>query len=310
MARILFNSYYCGDYMRKILLSIAAVLLLSAPSYPRINVVTTYPYLADIAKHVGKDKISVAALARGDYNPHVIIPKPSFIAKVRNADLLIINGAQLEIGWLPPIMRQANNADVQPGENGFLDISVFIKLIEIPSSISRDQGDVHPEGNPHFYLDPENIPLIASAITDRLCKIDPANAPEYTANNKEFAELWNRKYVKWKEDMKPLQGARVIEYHKVFDYFLLRFGIQIAGTVEPLPGIPPTTRHIGEIEKIIKNEKIAFLLQDVYNPRDASIHLSDKMGIKMVIIPHDVDAVDEARDIFSLFDEIVGRLIK
>jgi zinc/manganese transport system substrate-binding protein len=274
----------------------------------RLHVVTTYQYIGDIAQRIGKDRVEVDALARGDYDPHYIIPKPSYIAKVRNADLLIINGAQLEIGWLPQIIRQANNGAVQPGERGFLDLSLYIHLIDVPTSVSRELGDVHPEGNPHFFLDPDNVPLIANAITRQLSALDPDNQIFYETNNKEFQVLWQQNMKVWEEKLKPLQGVKVVEYHKIFDYFLRRFGLILAGTVEPLPGIPPTTKHIAEVERLISGEQVKFILQDVYNPKDASAYLSKKLNIKLVVLPHDVGSVKEADDVFHVFDEIVRRL--
>ena len=294
--------------MKQFLYILTFILLFQLAHSEQLNVVTTYAYIADIVNKIGGERVQVIPLARGDYNPHVIIPKPSFIAKLRRADLLIINGAQLEIGWLPPILKQANNAEIQPGEKGFLDLSTRVHLIDIPTSVSRDQGDVHPEGNPHFYLDPENIRIIAKAIAEKLSEIDPDNAAMYGSNNAEFTRTWEQKMKEWEEKMQSMKGIKVIEYHKVYDYLLHSFGYVIAGTIEPLPGIPPTTKHIGEVEKLIGREKIKFILQDVYNPQDASQYLSHKLGIKMIILPHDVGAVKEADGIIALFDEIVRRI--
>jgi len=274
----------------------------------QLRIVTTYAYIGDIAQRIGKDRVEVVSLARGDYDPHVIIPKPSYIAKVRTADLLIINGAQLEIGWLPQIIRQANNGAVQPGERGFLDLSMHVHLIDVPTSVSRELGDVHPEGNPHFFLDPENIPIIARAITDQLNELDPDGQEYYEANNNELDTLCQQKLKEWEEKMKPLRGEKVVEYHKIFDYFLNRFGLKLVGTIEPLPGIPPTTRHIAEVEQLIKREDVKYILQDVYNPQDASLYLSKKLNIKLIIMPHDVGSVKQADNVFSVFDEIVRRL--
>ena len=275
-----------------------------------LKIVTTYPYIASIAENIGKGRIQVYPLARGDYDPHVIIPKPSYIGKLRKADLLIINGAQLEIGWLPPILNQAANPNIQPGNKGFLDLSRHVTLIEVPTSVSRAQGDVHPDGNPHFILDPNNVSNISDAITDKLCELDPDNEPFYRKNHEEFLRHWSKKIEEWKEKLNPLYGVEMIEYHKIFDYFIRRFGLVLAGTVEPLPGIPPTSKHIQTLENVIRLKKIKMILQDVYNPEDASLHLSEKFRIKMVLIPHDVGSVKEATDIFSLFDEIVRRILQ
>jgi zinc/manganese transport system substrate-binding protein len=274
----------------------------------QLHVVATYAYIGDIVQRIGKDRVDVITLARGDYNPHVIIPKPSYIAKLRMADLLVINGGQLEIGWLPQIIRQANNGAVQPGERGFLDLSMHVHLIDVPTSVSRELGDVHPDGNPHFFLDPDNIPIIAKTITERLSELDPDNQNFYEANDKELNTLWAQKMKEWEEKLKPLKGEKVVEYHKIFDYFLNRFGFNLVGTIEPLPGIPPTTKHIAEVEELIKREGIKYILQDVYNPQDASTYLSKKLGVKLIIMPHDVGSVKEGDNVVSVFDEIVRRL--
>jgi zinc/manganese transport system substrate-binding protein len=273
-----------------------------------LRVVATYGYISDIVQHIGKNHVEVVSLARGDYNPHMIIPKPSYIAQVRRADLLIINGGQLEIGWLPQIIRQASNAAVQPGEQGFLDLSTQVHLIDVPASVSREMGDVHPEGNPHFFLDPANVPIVAQAIAKRMSQLDPDNAPMFEANTKEFESQWQQHMAGWEEKLKPLRGEKIIEYHRIFDYFLHRFGVNIVATIEPLPGIPPTTKHIADIEKIIQKEGVKFILQDVYNPQDASEYISKRLQVPLVILPHDVGAVQEADNVFHVFDEIVRRL--
>jgi zinc/manganese transport system substrate-binding protein len=293
----------------KILKIIPLVLLFIQTAFTgRLQVVATYGYIGDIVQRIGKDRVDLVVLARGDYNPHIIIPKPSFIAKMRRADLLVINGGQLEIGWLPQIIKQANNSAVQPGERGFLDLSMHVHLIDVPTSVSRELGDVHPEGNPHFFLDPDNIPAIAKAITERLSELDPNNQTYYETNQKEFTSLWQQQMKMWEEKLKPYKGEKIIEYHKIFDYFLHRFGFVIAGTIEPLPGIPPTTKHIADIEKLIEREHVKLLFQDVYNPQDASSYLAKRLNIKLIVLPHDVGAVKEADDVFSVFHEIIRRI--
>jgi zinc/manganese transport system substrate-binding protein len=285
-----------------------AALLSPLASARPLHVVAAYPYIGDLVERIGGSNVRVFSLARGDYNPHVIIPRPSFIAQVRRADLLIISGAQLEIGWMPPLLRQANNPAVQTGEPGFLDLSQYVTLIDVPTSVSREQGDVHPEGNPHFYLDPENILLIARAIKDKLVQLDSRNASYYENRYREFSDLWGQKLVEWSDKMKPLENTRVVQYHKNYDYFLHRYKLQIAGTVEPLPGIPPTSKHIEHLENVLTMTPARFILQDVYNPDDASRHLAEKLKMKLVVLPHDIGAVSEATGIFSLFDELVRRI--
>ena len=294
--------------LSKLILILLFLLGMQTAFTGQLQVVTTYGYISDIVQRIGRDHVDVITLARGDYNPHIIIPKPSYIAKLRRADLLIINGGQLEIGWLPQIIKQASNGAVQPGERGFLDLSMHVHLIDVPTSVSRELGDVHPEGNPHFFMDPDNIPVIAKAITDRLSELDPDNKPYYEANNKELYALWQQHMKVWEEKLKPLKGEKVVEYHKIFDYFFNRFGFSIMGTIEPLPGIPPTTKHIADVEKLIEREQVKFIFQDVYNPQDASSYLSKRLNVKLIVLPHDVGAVKEADNVFTVFDEIIRRI--
>ncbi len=296
-------------YKKALFLILAAFAAIEPLFADKLKVVTTYPYIASIAGHIGGDKIKVDFLARGDYDPHTIVPKPSFIARLRKANLLIINGAQLEIGWLPPLLKQANNPSVNPGTTGFLDLSRSVRLIDVPKSVSREQGDIHPDGNPHYYLDPHNIPLIAASITRKLTELDMHNSAYYEKNLAAFNHMWNAKIAEWDRKLASLKGKKVIEYHKNYDYLLRRYQVILAATIEPLPGIPPTSKHIEKLETILSKGGIALILQDVYNPDDAARLLSKKFSIPMVKLPHDAGAVSEAEGIVSLFDTIVRRLV-
>jgi zinc/manganese transport system substrate-binding protein len=304
------TNFNLGELQMKKTLIVLICLLMSFILLAKLRVVTAYPYMKDIADKIGKGKIRAAALSPGNWDPHVIVPKPSLIAQVRRADLLIINGGQLEIGWIPPVIRQANNAKVMPGKRGFLDLSNFVKLIQVPDSISRAQGDIHPAGNPHFHLDPQNIPLLAEAIANKLIELDPDNMGYYTKNKNEFLNQWTIKIAEWETKLAPLKGTKYIEFHKNFDYFLQRFGLIVLDTIEPLPGIPPTSKHTIELIKKIKSEKVAKILHDVYHSSKCTKLISQKTDVPWVIIPHDVRAVKKVKDIFSLYDEIVMRLMQ
>ena len=274
----------------------------------KINVVTTYPYIESIVKEIAKDKVGVCSLSDGKWDPHFVPARPSLVVKLRNADLLIINGAQIEIGWLPPLLKRANNGKILPGKAGFLDLSTLFKLIQKPQVVSRAFGDVHPQGNPHFYLDPVKIPKMAEAVKEKLCVLDAKNCSFYQENLKDFEKSWNIHLTKWNEKMKKLQGSSAFEYHRMFDYFFLRYKINVAGTLEPLPGIPPTTSHLLELLQLAKSHKISFIAYAVYNPKDPVEFLSKKTGIKAVLLPHDVNSLPQVKDIYSLFDEIVRRV--
>jgi zinc/manganese transport system substrate-binding protein len=284
------------------------LLVINLSAYGKIKVVTSYRYIADVVRQVGGDTVSVKALAKGNRNPHFITPRPSFIAKLRQADLLIINGGQLEIGWLPPVVKQANNPDIQPGKEGLLSLIGYIKPIDIPRNVSRAHGDVHPEGNPHFHLDPYNIPIIAKAVMEKLCLLSPEHSKEFRQNYETFQSTWKAKTAQWDRVFNRFKGVKIVEYHKLFDYLLERYHIQYEGALEPLPGIPPTSKHITGIIEKVKTQGVRYIFQDVYNNSKTAEYVSQKTGAKVVVIPHDVGAVKEASDIFALFDEIARRL--
>jgi zinc/manganese transport system substrate-binding protein len=298
--------------MKKLVLlftTILAVTLIGAPARAgKLDVVATYPWIASIAEFIGKDLVSVSALARADYDPHTIIPKPSYIARLRSADLLIMNGAQLEIGWLPPLIRQANNPEVVPGSKGLLDLSSCVTLMNARDSVSRAEGDIHPDGNPHFNLDPYNIPAIARAIASKFAELDAGNAAAYEANLAEFAAAWNARLKEWDAKLSKLKGVKVVEYHRLYDYLLARYGAVLVTTIEPIPGIPPSSRHIAGLEARLASEGVWAILQDAYHPNDASAYLSSKTSVKLIVLPHDAGAIDGTGDIFLLFDEITRSL--
>lgn len=294
--------------MKKFLYIFITFLLTLNIANAKMKIVTTYPYIASITKEIVQDKAQVDYLAFGNLDPHFVVPKPSLTVKLRDADLLIINGASLEVGWLPPLLNQANNAKIQPSSSAFLDLSQFVKLIEKPENVSRAAGDVHPEGNPHFHLDPYNILVISDVITAKLCKLDTKNCPSYEENNKAFKQKFKEKLQHWNEKLAKVKGMKVVQYHKLYDYLLNRYQIVAVGSIEPLPGIPPTARHLEKLIDTIKVEKVSLILQDVYHPTKPAQFLSEKSGVKYVILPHDVGSLPQVKDIFTLFDEIVERL--
>jgi len=285
---------------------LAVLLLLFSISLAKLKVVATYPWIGELVKEVGKDRVSLYVIAKGTEDPHFVVPKPSHIAKMRDADLLIVQGASLEAGFLPPLLQQSNNPKIQPGRQGYLELSQFVELIEKPVNISRAMGDVHPEGNPHYQLDPHNIPPLARAVAERLCQLDSPNCAYYRGSLEDFLKRWNAKLTEWDREFAKLKGIKVIQYHKLYNYLLKRYGIVSVGILEPLPGIPPTGKHIEGL--ISQAQVVKFILQDVYHEKRTAQFVAQRRNAKMVILPHDVDAVPEAKDLFSLFDEILRRL--
>ncbi len=280
-------------------------LLLFSFSFAKLNVVVSYPWIGHLVNIIGKERVNLTVLAKGNEDPHFIVPKPSYIASARRADLLIINGADLEIGFIPPILQQSNNPKIQPGREGFLDLSAYVQLIEKPERVSREMGDVHPEGNPHYHLDPHNIPLLARAIKDKLCELDKKECSYYEANFEGFLKEWNSKLKDWDRRMERAKGTKVVSYHKLHSYFLNRYSIRLVGTVEPLPGIPPNARHVESLINLIQREKVQLILQDVYHEKKTAQYTSSKTGARVVLAPHDVSALPEIKNLFDLFEYLV-----
>ncbi|MGC8733933.1 MAG: metal ABC transporter substrate-binding protein [bacterium] len=268
--------------------------------YAKVKVVVSYGYIESVVNEIGKKEVEVFAISESSYqDPHYIVPKPSYISKLSKADLLIINGASLEIGFIPVLIKQANNPKINPGNIGYLDLSQYFDLIDKPTVLSRDLGDVHPEGNPHFNLDPYNIPEIAKIIFSKLSEIDPSNKNYYEKNLEEFNNKFSQKLDEWNKKMEKFKGIKVFQYHSLFDYFLRRYSIELVANLEPKPGIPPTPKYIENLIQIANTQKISFILQDYYHKDNYAKYISSKTNIKILYLPHD------DKDIFKLFDQIV-----
>jgi len=290
--------------------TILLLLILSTFVFANINVVVSYPFIGALTAKIGGDNVNVETLAKGSWDPHFVVPRPSLIRKVAQADLLIINGAQLEIGWMPPLINKSSNARIQPGSKGFLDLSHSLTLINKPSSVSRSGGDIHPDGNPHFSTDPYLIPILAKSIANRLTLLDPTNRDVYTQNYQTFITHWDTKLEAWAKQMKPLEGTKVVQYHELYNYFLKRFHLISVGNIEPLPGISPSSRHTLTLITQMNEDKVSYILQDVYhNPKTAKF-LQGKTSAKMLRLPHDVNAVHEADSLEHLYDTIVNELTR
>ena len=273
-----------------------------------INVAVSYPFIAALTKTVGGDNVEITTLAKGNWDPHFVVARPSLIRQVSRADLLIINGAGLEIGWMPPLIRQSHNRHIQPGTKGFLDLSQFVELINKPVSVSRANGDIHPEGNPHYSTDPYVMPTLADAIASRLTLLDPAHATSYQSNADAFKQEWQTHLTLWENKMAKVKGKKLIQYHELFNYFLKRYDLISMGNIEPLPGINPSSRHTLDLINLIKTDKITLILQDVYHSPKTAKYIAQKSGAKEVLMPHDVDAVHEADSLVHLYDTMVNRI--
>jgi zinc/manganese transport system substrate-binding protein len=290
--------------MKKILL----IALLSSALFAKINVATTYNYLGEVTKEIGGDLVNVTVLANPKLDPHFITPKPSLIGKLRREDLLIINGGQLEIGWLPPLLKSANNRKINAGGSGFLDVSGAINFIDKPQSVSRAYGDVHPDGNPHFATDIHNITPIAKLISMKLSLLDPSHQSNYENNYKTFAKKIEKLTKELKSEYQGCKDKKVVQYHELFNYVLHDYGVQNIMNIEPLPGITPSSRHTLKVINSIKEQSIKTIIQDVYHEKKTAKFIADKTDAKVSIVPHDVGAVDGADTLENFYRMIAKRI--
>ena len=287
--------------MKKTLLT---TLLLTSSIFSTVNVATSYNYLGEVTKVIGGDLVKVDVLANPKLDPHFITPKPSLIGKLRREDLLIINGAGLEIGWLPPLLKSANNSKINPEGSGFLDVSAAIALIDKQATVSRAYGDVHPDGNPHYVLDIHNITLVAQLIGMKLSQLDPNNSATYDKNYETFKVSMEQLQSQLDPIVKGCQGKKVIQYHELFNYALNAFGVEKSGNIEPLPGISPSSKHTLELINTIKSQGIKTILQDVYHEKRTANFIADKTGATVKVVPHDVGATDSANSLETFYREV------
>jgi zinc/manganese transport system substrate-binding protein len=292
--------------MKRILLAALITLCLTTPSFARINVVATLPWIGSIASDLGKDRVNITALIKPNQDPHLIEAKPSMILACRKADIIMYNGLDLEIGYLPLLIESSRNPRLQPGQNGNFDCSQYVTVMEKPTSVDRSMGDVHPLGNPHYHLSPINISRVAQGIVQALSQADPTNADFYRTNGKVFQERLSVKMQEWNNI--PLKGKKLIAYHKFFEYLARDLGFEIIGYIEEKPGIPPSAAHIEKVVGLIKQARPDAILTTAFYERKAPDYLSQKTGVKVLIVPHDVGSTPHAKDWFSLMDQIHGAL--
>lgn len=285
------------------------ILLFFATSlFAKLQVAAAYPYIEQLTKEIGKDRVAVTLLSQGSWDPHFVVPKPSLIGGLRNSDLLILNGASLEIGWLPPLIQRANNPKIQKGSRGYLDLSEYVKLKDIPKHVDSSMGHVHEEGNPHFILDPHNILNLAEVIMLKLSMLDRKNHPFYKKNFETFKARWIKKLKRYDAKMKKCEGMKVVQYHELFNYFLYRYKIKSLDNLEPLPGVKPNSKHTLELINTIRKNGVRLVLQDVYHEDKTASFIASKSGAKTVKLPHDVGALKGTQTLEKFYDTLVGRI--
>lgn len=299
--------------MKKIILNILllpALFLAGFPAQAALRVFTCEPEWASLAEELGGDKLDIFSATRAQQDVHYIQARPSLIARLRRADLMICTGADLEIGWLPVLLRQSANPKVRPGQPGFFEASAYANMLEVPDSVDRAQGDVHPFGNPHIQLDPRNISSVAAELALRLQSLDPENGDYYSQRHADFERRWQEKISEWNERAKPLAGMGLIVYHRSWVYLVDWLGLREVGALEPKPGIPPSAGHLASILRQIENQDVALTVRSVYQSARATEWIARRSGVPAAVLPHTVGAIADADDLFGLFDSLLDILLE
>jgi zinc/manganese transport system substrate-binding protein len=273
--------------MRTLTLSLLAIIAAATSTHAadKLDVVATTPDLAAVARAVGGDAVTVTALARPTEDPHFVDAKPSFVRIVNQADVLIEGGASLEAGWLPPLLDSARNPKIATGSPGRVVAAQGLPLIDVPSQLDRSMGDVHPQGNPHFMLDPMAAKVVAQGITTAFCAVDQARCADHQARLARFQSAINEGLARWRAALGPFAATKVVTYHKEFDYFFRRFGFVVVDTLEPKPGIPPSPTHLTGLIPRMKEANVRIIVIEPYRERSNPDFVAQSTGAKVLPLP-------------------------
>jgi len=276
-----------------------------------LQVFACEPEWASLAEALGGGRVEAVSATNAMQDPHYIQARPSLIAAVRKADLLVCSGAELEIGWLPKLLEKGNNPAVRPGAPGYFEAGAFVRRLDIPESVDRAQGDMHPQGNPHVQANPHNVALIARALGERMAQLDPGSAADYRAATQDFLSRWNEAVDRWERQAEPLRGRRIVTHHKSWVYLEDWLGLQEVATLEPVPGVPPTAGHLSRLLAQLgaNGQGADFIVRSPYQADKASLWLAERTGIPALVLPLTVGGTDGATDLFGLFDDILERLL-
>jgi zinc/manganese transport system substrate-binding protein len=290
-------------------LSLSVFLVTTQTAHAALNVFACEPEWGALAQELGGDKVTVFTATNAMQDVHHIEAKPSLVAQLRKADLLVCTGSELEIGWLPVLLRQSGNINVLAGKSGNFEAAHYVRMLEIPSRLDRADGDVHAGGNPHIQTDPRNIAKVGDALAQRLAETDAPNAEFYQARHKDFAQRWQEATKRWEDKAAPLKGVAIVVQHKGFPYLEDWLGLHEVATLEPKPGVEPTSSHLSEVLMQLQRQPAKMVIRAAYNSGRPSQWLSEKANIPAVVLPFTVGGSDRAKDLFSLFDDTVQRLV-
>jgi zinc/manganese transport system substrate-binding protein len=289
---------------------LASLLLAWAlPASAALNIFACTPEWGALATELGGDKARVYTATSALQDPHRIEARPSLIARARNADLMVCTGADLEAGWLPLVQTQSGNANIQAGQRGYFEAASAVALIEKPARLDRSLGDVHPAGNPHLHLDPRNVARVAAALGERMAQLDPQQAAHYRQREKAFLDRWQQATARWASEAAPLKDLPLVVHHKNFSYLIGWLGMREVGSLEPKPGLPPSTASLTELLAKLKQTPAKAIARTAYNDPRPSEWLAERAKIPAVMLPYTVGGSDKAKDLFSLYDDTLARLL-
>ena len=293
----------------KLFATIGLSMLLAIPqALAKVNVFACEPEWKALTEAIGGEMVEVYSATTAFQDPHYVEARPSLIAKTRKADLLVCTGAELEVGWLPLLLRQSGNTAVQESESGYFLAASQVERIEVPTEFDRSHGDVHASGNPHVHWGPYRLLTIAKALSQRLQEIDPANAEYYQQQTDRFAKDWHVAIKRWEQQAVGLKGKKAIVYHKNWSYLLNWLQVEMIGDLEPKPGIPPTSAHLASLLTTVRSNKPDFILIANYQDDKGAQWLSEKTGVSVLRLPYTVGGSKEATNLFSLYDDVLSRI--
>jgi len=296
--------------MQSIRLMLVLLASLPALAHAALNVFACEPEWGALARELGGDAVKVYTATTAMQDPHRIEARPSLIAQTRRADLVVCTGAELEVGWLPLLLRESGNAEVQPGRPGYFEAARYVTMLDKPARIDRSQGDVHAAGNPHIQTDPRNIARVGAALAQRLAEIDPAHAAVYQARWKDFSARWEVAIARWQQQALPLKGMPVVVQHKSFSYLLNWLSLREVATLEPKPGVEPSLGYLAEIAARLKTTPAKAVLRASYQSPRASEWLAERANIPAVALPFTVGGAAGTDDLFGVFDVTLAELLK
>ena len=297
--------------MKKLFLMVLG-LLIAAPTSAKaeINVFACAPEWGALAQEIGGNNVDVYTASNANQDIHHMRAKPSLLAAMRKADLIICSGASLEVGWLPILLNKAGSGQVQEGGVGSIMASDYVPMLEAMQNVDRSMGHVHPEGNPHVHLDPNNIILVSKVISDRLSEIDAPNSGSYQKSQSSFNDKWKQAITQWEAQASDLKGANIVVYHKSWTYLLNWLGMEAIASLEPKPGIPPNASHLEKVLQDIQGKNVKGILVAPFENEKGAKWLSEKSGVPIIKLPFTVGGNDQAKDLQSLFEDTVQRLNK